>query len=498
MASNWTYGTSEPGKTQNQLMVTSDGVISPVQLFNPDWLTDYTDVVPIGEGGMGLIFKGRNTRLNRWEAIKVGQAGRMMTAKEVARFRFEAEATAGLSHPNIVQVYGSGEIGGLPYLALQYIPGGTLIDLWPKLRDQPRAAAALLAKIARAVAHAHESGILHRDLKPANVLIDTDGEPHVTDFGLAKRFDAQDMNLSIGVVGTPAYMAPEQARGEARLTTATDIFALGAMLYEYLTGRTPFQGKSVPEIFLKLTTEPPVAPRVLVPTADPDLEAICLKCLEKNPADRYANATELAEEFERVAHGLTVNARNPGIIDWLRQALNVEPEAHQAYAWPVLVWFAAILFTLHMAVFAVCQLDLTSGWLWLCHGGGSAACSIVIYYYLVRRFHLLPRTEKHSMMLAVGHVLVNLVLLAAYVPWSLAGPVQPSLAMYPSLYVASGYGIFILGTTHMGRFYLIGMVILAKVPFIVLLPHLAPPLYGTLLAVVMLYWAYCLRVVYRK
>jgi serine/threonine-protein kinase len=496
MASEWNY-TSEAERTLNQMLTTGGGVNSAYG-FNTDWLTDYCDIVQVGEGGMGAIYKARNVRLNRWEAIKVALAARQMSPKDVARFRFEAEATASLSHPNIVQVYGSGEIGGVPYLALEFVPGGTLSATLPKLKDEPKQLAAMFAKITRGVAHAHASGILHRDLKPANVLIDTHGEPRVTDFGLAKRTDVQDTSQSHGTVGTPAYMAPEQARGESRLTTATDVFAIGAMLYEGLTGRTPFQAKSIPELFHKLVNEPPVAPRVLVPRVNRDLEAVCLKCLEKDPTKRYASAAELVEEFERVAAGQAVNARNPGIVDWLRQAWAIEPEPHQAYAWPVLVWFAAVMMLLQGSVTLCLAYNTPPMTLWLCHGAASAAFAMVIYFYLVRRFHLLPGTEKHSMMIAVGHLFVNVVLLVGYLPWSNNTDIRLSLGMYPALFVATGFGFFIIGTTHMGRFYVIGLTILLFVPFVASNLSKAPLLYGSLFSIVMLYWAYCLRVVYRR
>jgi len=461
--------------------------------FDPAWLVDYDDIERIGEGGMGVVFRARNTRLNRVEAIKVAIAGRFAGPKEIARFRFEAESAAGLAHPNIVSVYGSGEIGGVPFIAFQWIDGGTLDIYLPELRRDAKKTSQIMAKIARAIQHAHAQGILHRDLKPTNILVDAAGEPMITDFGLAKRSGAKDLTETGRVVGTPAYMAPEQARGERQMTTAIDIYALGAILYEVLTGRPPFEGESIGDVLRRTQVEPPVAPKLINSNANADLEAICLKCLQKRPADRYPSAMALAEELERVAAGRPIESRNPGIVDWLNQAMRQEPEVHIGYAWQVLVWFAGILLTVHSCVGAITAFGGSTGLVWIAHGIASAGMAVVVWWYLVRKFHLLPNTERHSMMVAVGHIVANIALMLAYVPLSFELLASTALGVYPPLFVTSGYGLFVIGTTHWGRFYLFGVAVFALVPVAAALPQLSPFLYGTTVAAVMLYWAYSLK-----
>src|SRR5205807_6690341 len=207
---------------------------------------------------------------------------------EVARFRSEAEATAQLDHPNLVPIYEVGAEQGQHYFSMKLIQGTSLGEQLPRLAQEPRAAVQLLATVAQAVHYAHQHGILHRDLKPANILLDAQGQPHVTDFGLAKKIEAGTGATQTGaLVGTPSYMPPEQASGKKGLTTAVDVYALGAILYEMLTGRPPFQGETVLDILRQVIAEEPPLPSSLVASVDPELEAICLHCLEKEPARRY-------------------------------------------------------------------------------------------------------------------------------------------------------------------------------------------------------------------
>jgi serine/threonine-protein kinase len=254
----------------------------------------------IGRGAMGVVYKGWDPRLKRYVALKMLLRGDQATAQDLARFRGEAQAAAKLAHRNIVPVYEVGDEGGQAYFCMQYVEGSTLASLARGGPLPPRQAAQLVAAIARAVEHAHRSGILHRDLKPSNVLIDGDGEPLVTDFGLAKRVTGEpSLTASGAIVGTPSYMAPEQAtadRGSARPTS--DVYSLGAIFYELLTGRPPFQAASAVEVLLLVRSEEAVRPRLLNPRIDADLELICLKCLEKRPEHRYASAAALADDLD--------------------------------------------------------------------------------------------------------------------------------------------------------------------------------------------------------
>jgi WD40 repeat protein len=266
---------------------------------------DYELLEELGQGGMGRVYKARQRRLGRLVALKVIRAGATATGADRLRFRTEAEAAARLDHPNIVPVYEVGEHDGQPYLAVRYVEGGSLSRHLERFRDDPRAAAALVATLARAVHHAHERGVLHRDLKPGNVLLEWRARhaeapvPHVADFGLARLLD-QDSGLTRTgeLMGTPNYMAPEQAGGGAAVATATDVHGLGAILYALLTGRPPFAGPTVLEALEQVKGREPDSPRRHNPTVDRDLETVCLKCLAKDPRRRYASALALADDLE--------------------------------------------------------------------------------------------------------------------------------------------------------------------------------------------------------
>ena len=246
---------------------------------------DYEIHEELGRGGMGVVYRARQMTLNRQVALKMIRAGVLADDVELRRFQNEAEAVAQLDHPGIVPVYEVGEHQGQRYFSMKLITGGSLGGRLDAYKDDPRAAAALLAEVAEAVQHAHARGILHRDLKPANILLDERGKPHVTDFGLAKKLEESiELTQSGAVMGTPAYMSPEQSLGRrAAVTTASDVYGLGAVLYAVLTGRAPFQGDSVIDTLQAVRERPADPPSRLNRKVPRDLEVICLKCLEKEP-----------------------------------------------------------------------------------------------------------------------------------------------------------------------------------------------------------------------
>ena len=282
----------------------------------------------LGRGGMGVVHKARHVKLNRVVALKMMLGGARVGRSDLIRFLAEAEAVAAIEHENVVQVYDYGDADGRPYMALEFCPGGTLGGAL-KTRESvtattsARDAAKLVARVARGVAAAHALGIVHRDLKPANVFLDAAGVPKVADFGLAKRGDGSDVTQAGQVMGTPAYMSPEQAKGESKFVgPQADVWALGVIFYEALTGARPFTG-TVQEILAKVQNADPVAPRKAVPAVPRDLELICLKCLAKAAHERYATAKELADDLDRFGRGEPILARPAGVLEraykWARR-----------------------------------------------------------------------------------------------------------------------------------------------------------------------------------
>jgi hypothetical protein len=274
-------------------------------------------VEELGRGGMGVVYKARQLSLNRFVALKMILAGPYAGADQLARFRVEAESVARLQHPGIVQIHEIGSHAGHSYLALEYVPGGTLARRCGGQPLPPAEAARLVEVLARAVHYAHQRGIIHRDLKPGNVLLTEDGQPKIADFGLAKVLDAGPGSATPGpqtqsgaILGTPAYMAPEQAGGKrGSVGPLADVYALGAILYELLAGRPPFLADSPVDVILKVATEEPVPPRRAEPGCPRDLEAVCLKCLQKDPVRRYASAAALADDLVRFLKGEPTLAR---------------------------------------------------------------------------------------------------------------------------------------------------------------------------------------------
>ncbi len=265
----------------------------------------------LGRGGMGVVYKAQDVKLHRLVALKMILSGAYAEEADLVRFRLEAEAVAKLQHPNIVQVFEINECDGRPYFSLEFVDGGPLDKKLGGNPLPPRQAAELLEQLARAMHYAHQRDILHRDLKPANVLLTSDGTPKITDFGLAKKLDDKENSKTQGgtIMGTPSYMAPEQALGADAIGPAADIHSLGAILYEFLTGRPPFKGATVLDTLEQVRNQEPVPPSRLQPKVPKDLETIGLKCLQKNVAKRYATAGELADDVKRFLDGEPIQAR---------------------------------------------------------------------------------------------------------------------------------------------------------------------------------------------
>src|SRR5436190_7151138 len=309
---------------------------------------DYEILSEIARGGMGIVYRARQRIPARVVALKMILPAHVGSPGAVARFRAEAEAAVSLDHECILPIYAVGEHDGAPFYSMKFAEGGTLSARIDNYRDKPSEAAALIAKLARAVAFAHKHGILHRDLKPGNVLFDSAGKAYVSDFGLAKWLQREcDLTQTLAILGTPYYMAPEQAIDSRGVTAAADVYSLGAILYHLLAGRPPIWGETPLEVLHRAASEKPKSPRLTNSRVSRDLETICLKCLEKEPAARYPAAAGLADDLERFGAGRTINARPLGLTNrgWRWSRRNPGLAALSVLSVALLVVLAAIFTT---------------------------------------------------------------------------------------------------------------------------------------------------------
>src|SRR5438270_323888 len=326
-------GSDDPGRPASSMPATTPDDVAPAsqktvraaELLGE--LGDYELLDEVGRGGQGVVFRARQKSLNRIVALKVISLGQWASKAHLKRFRLEAEAAARLEHPSIVPIHEVGERDGSCYFSMKLVEGGQLDEVIRRTPMSIRQAAELIAKVARTVHYAHEHGILHRDIKPGNILLDANGEPHLTDFGLARLVESESsVTHTLEVLGTPSYMAPEQASGEtAKLTSGTDVYGLGAVLYQLLTDHPPFAGGTTYETIRLLLNTEPRQPRLLNPKIDRDLSTICLKCLEKDPTRRYASALALAEDLEHWLKHEPIRERRTGVFTHARKWVRRNP-----------------------------------------------------------------------------------------------------------------------------------------------------------------------------
>ncbi len=432
----------------------------------------------IGHGGMGVVYKARQLGLNRVVALKMVLAGANASPHSLARFRTEAEAVAQLAHPNIVQIYEIGEQNACPFLALEYVGGGSLAQQLDGTPVPPRQAAEIVLALAAAVQHAHERGIVHRDLKPANVLLLADGTPKVTDFGLAKRIGGSDVHTQPGaILGSPIYMSPEQASGALeKVGPATDIYALGVILYELLTGRPPFRGASLLETIEQVREHDAVPPRSLQPRVPRDLEIVCLKCLEKSPQRRYASAAELAEDLNRFLHGDPVEAQSATLLDQVARTISHHSfdERFRGFADRLLL-FAPAPLILHLLAFAAVANKPF-------YAAAMVTTTACMFYTLLPALIItgtptlygLPSWQKrHFMTVWIGQMTAIAVILLVVAIFTPRERPEMLLMVYPLLAVTAAMS-FLAHATEAGMYYMVAGVLFGVAVLTALTPYWAP------------------------
>ena len=447
-------------------------------------LGEYELLEVLGRGQMGVVYRGVNRRIGQQVAVKVIETAGL-TEGARARVRFEVEALAGLSHKNVVPLYASGETDTELYFVMPLLAGGSLQALIARGHQlTPTRVAELVRAIALGVHHAHQHGLLHRDLKPANVMLDADGNPHVADFGLARPLDA---TFSV-FAGTAAYMAPEQASGSRRLTTAADVHALGVILFELLTGKIPFLGNDIPSTLKRVIEDPVPRARAIRPDVPTVLELVCTRCLKKNPEDRYQSAAALAADLTNYLKGEPISeTRDGGVWNTVLGALGgPATETNGMGSWRIFFW-GALSTLLAMTVMQVAVLFDAPKWVpqaalvyylvgWL----------LIMWRFLVARRDLLNRVERLSTVLHFGAKFACTAILPAQL-WLHDGD---ALCALPSFLAIVGVVVFAHGFVYWGQFYLIGLGLLLAVALLPLVPQVYwPSVYGALLGVLQL-WGY--------
>ncbi len=431
----------------------------------------------IARGGMGVVYRARQAGLERAVAVKLIGSGVLASHEQRRRFRIEAEAASRLQHPNIVPIYEIGSWEGQDYYSMALIEGPSL-EVWVRERScRPAEAAATMATIARAVAYAHRAGIVHRDLKPANILIDDQGRPQLTDFGLAKApHDGSLLTQTGQVLGTPHYMSPEQAAGKHDVGPATDIYALGAILYSLLTGRPPYADAaaavySPAEILRRVLQDDPIPPRELCREVPADLQRVCLKCLHRDPADRYRTAEELAEDLDRFASGETVAAAGSGVLSAVVRSLR--RDQHQQYFahWGrALLLMGVIIFAAHVAIFAFSFLPW-SPWFSRRLPRAVMFAGLAASFYYYRGGAVLPRSAAERPVWSIwGGYLASLTMIHLLIHWM---DVEHAILL-PITAALGGFGFIAMGGHIWGGCQVLGGLFLAAAIPAALLPVTAP------------------------
>lgn len=452
----------------------------------------YEILEKLGEGGMAVVYKARESKPSRrLITVKMIKENLKTNLQAQRRFLVEAEAVAKLDHPGIVRLYMVGEYLGQNYLCLNYLENGSLAARLKNRSYTSEESATLMEQIALAVQHAHEYGVLHRDLKPGNILLDTRDRPHVADFGLARMIEGlNDLTVPGTVLGTCAYMAPEQATDARSVTTRADVYALGAILYELLTGRPPNPGRTRLEQLTWLTQDQPVvSPREFRPGIPVDLEHICQRCLERDPAQRYASAAELAADLRRFLNGEPIVRQSTGIVDWIVQLYRTKTGPAEGSYIRSTIAYGAIRMSLHLMIAVAVEWGSQLWGVLLLLGLDFLTQGVILGAMLKRQFRQTCMADRYSIVVGSGSLFAQVVLILTHVSLHPLGSSSEILAFYPPMLVVGGLCGFILGATSWGVLFPLGLLTMLLALPATWWPISGPILYGLICGIAMVYWA---------
>jgi serine/threonine-protein kinase len=447
------------GSSPSMFPSTPSNGLPPGVTTLPATFGDYELLEEVGRGGMGVVYRAFQNSLGRTVAIKMLLRRDLATPGDLARFRSEAEAAAQLDHPGIVSIFEVGEYEGHPFYSMQFVEGTTLAKRLLQGPLPAREAAALLAKVAEAVHMAHARGVLHRDLKPSNILIDSAGEPHVSDFGLAKRLEADASVTHTGaILGTPCYMSPEQAAGSrGDVGPTSDVWSLGAILYQMLIGRPPFQASSPMDTLLAVLESDPPLPRSIDRQVDRDLEMIALKTLQKPQELRYASAADLAADLRAFLAGEPVAARHGGFADIVARLFRETHHAVVLENWGLLwMWHSVVILALCVTTDVLAWQGVTTRWPYLVLWAGGLALWAPIFWALRHRTGPVTAVERQ-----IAHVWGGSVIASVMLFWVEALLDLPVLKLSPVLALLAGLVFFAKAGILSGAFYIQAAVLFA-------------------------------------
>jgi predicted Ser/Thr protein kinase len=424
---------------------------------------DYELLEEVGRGGMGVVFKARQTGLNRLVAVKMVLAGQLASREDIQRFYSGAEAAAGLSHPGIVPVYEVGQWGGNHFFSMAFVDGESLAARVSRGPLQSKLAAGIVRDVALAIQYAHDCGIIHRDLKPANILLDADGRPHVTDFDLARRLTGgQGLTGTGAILGTPGYMAPEQAAARSsQIGPATDVYGLGTILYSALAGRPPFQEPTPIDTLMAVLEQDVAPPRLLNHHVDVELENICLKCIEKEPHRRYPSAQAVADDLSRYLAGEPVSVHTLNLLDRVARTLQRSRQDVELKEWShVLLIFAVAAVAAEGAIYADARNGppYSLGWGGVIRALQLSVMGLATYRTWRRRTGGLTQAERQMFSIWSGFLGASLLTLPVVLLTAPGDRPVEVLVVYPSLAIQSGLAFFVTGHGYWGLGYVMGLV----------------------------------------